>query len=138
MQLSLSAIRRVDVRPGPRLRQDNPVDGREAPGAHAERRRRGDILPHGQRVHALDVELPVQADLQADTAREGAALQHRRLQSEQGPHLQLQSTAAHVLQGAGRQEVSDHRASRLHLHRQGTLWIACAREAILAFSPRNR
>jgi len=65
------------------------------------------------------VEFTVQANVQANIAREGAALQHRRLQSQQRRHVQLQSAAAHLLQGAGRQEMPDHRIARLHLRRQG-------------------
>lgn len=79
----------MDVRAAPRLRQDHTLERGEVAGAIAQRGHRGGILDNGQRIHAIAVELTVQANVQANTAREGAAFQYRRVQPEQRRHLQL-------------------------------------------------
>lgn len=63
-----STIRSIDVRATPWLRQDRSLECGEVAGAIAQRGHRGDILDNGQRIHAIAVELTVQANVQANTA----------------------------------------------------------------------
>lgn len=61
--------------------------------------------------------MQIQADVPANSPREGVALQHWRVQPFQRVDLQLPATLAHVLQGAGRAALSNHRHAWLHVHR---------------------
>lgn len=54
-----STIRSMDVRAAPWLRQDHSLERGEVAGTTAQRRRRGDILDNGQRVHAITLEFTI-------------------------------------------------------------------------------
>ena len=68
-----STIRNMDVRTTPWLCQDHSLERGEGAGAIAQRGHRGDILDNGQCIHAIAVEFTIQANIQANIAREGAA-----------------------------------------------------------------
>jgi len=66
--------------------------------------------------------------IQTDITREGVALQHRGVQSQQRPYIQLQLAVTYVLQGAWCATLPDHRSTWLHIHWQGdtvniALWL---------------
>lgn len=71
----------MDVWTAPRFCQNYPLERGKVTGTIAKRGYRGDILDNGQRIHAIAVEFTVQVNVQANIAREGVALQHRRVQS---------------------------------------------------------
>lgn len=56
-------------------------------------------------------------NLPADHSREGTALPCRRLQPQQRPVVLVQSAVAHIPQGTGRAQVSDHRTAWVHVYR---------------------
>lgn len=58
-----STIRIVDIRATSRFRQNHSLECGEVAGTIAQRRHRGNILDNGQRIHAIAVELTVQANV---------------------------------------------------------------------------
>ena len=68
-----STIWNMDVRTTPRLRQDHSLERGKDTRTIAQRGHRGDILDNGQWIHAIAVEFTIQANIQANIAREGAA-----------------------------------------------------------------